>query len=58
MVLQERSNPPKLYYRNNSGSTQTETQWGAKIDDTNIRKTYVNGGYVIVLSTYVGAPKS
>lgn len=52
------ANPPKLYYRNNSGSTQTETQWGAKIDDTNIRKTYVNGEYVIILSTYVGAPKS
>lgn len=52
------ANPPNLYYRNNSGSTQTETQWGAKIDDTNIRKTYVNGEYVIILSTYVGAPKS
>lgn len=52
------ANPPKLYYRNNSGSTQTETQWSAKIDDTNIQKKYVNGGYVIVLSTYVGAPKS
>lgn len=51
------ANPPKLYYRNNS-STQTETQWGAKIDDTDIRKTYINGEYVIVLSTYVGAPKS
>lgn len=51
------ANPPKLYYTNNSGPSQTETQWGAKIDDANIRKLYVNGEYVIVLNTYVGAPK-
>lgn len=51
------ANPPKLYYTNNSGPSQTETQWGAKIDDANIRKTYVNGEYVIILNTYVGAPK-
>lgn len=51
------ANPPKLYYTNNSGPSQTETQWGAKIDDANIRKLYINGEYVIVLSTYVGAPK-
>lgn len=50
------ANPPKLYYTNNSGPSQTETQWGAKIDDANIRKLYINGEYVIVLSTYVGAP--
>lgn len=52
------ANPPKLYYTNNSGPSQTETRWGAKIDDANIRKLYINGEYVIVLSTYVGAPKS
>jgi len=52
------ANPPKLYYTNNSGTSQTETQWGAKIDDANIRKLYINGEYVIVLNTYVGAPKS
>lgn len=52
------ANPPKLYYINNSGPSQTEAQWGAKIDDANIRKLYINGEYVIVLSTYVGAPKS
>ena len=52
------ANPPKLYYTNNSGPTQTGTQWGAKIDDANIQKRYINGEYVIVLSTYVGAPKS
>lgn len=52
------ANPHKLYYTNNSGTTQTETQWGAKIDDADIRKQYINGEYVIVLNTYVGAPKS
>lgn len=51
------ANPPKLYYTNNSGPAQTETQWGAKIDDANIRKLYINGEYVIVLNTYVGAQK-
>ena len=51
------ANPPKLYYTNNSGTSQTETQWGAKIDDANIRKLHINGEYVIVLNTYVGAPK-
>lgn len=50
------ANPPKLYYTNNTPA-QTATQWGAKVDDANIRKTYVNGEYVIVLSIYVGAPK-
>lgn len=50
------ANPPKLYYTNNTPS-QTATQWGAKVDDANIRKTYVNGEYVIVLDTRVGAPK-
>lgn len=50
------ANPPKLYYTNNTPS-QTATQWGAKIADANIRKLYINGEYVIVLSTYVGAPK-
>lgn len=51
------ANPPKLYYTNNSGPSQTATQWDAKIDDANIRKTYVNGEYVIILNTYVGTPK-
>lgn len=50
------ANPPKLYYTNNTHAL-TATQWGAKVDDANIRKTYVNGEYVIVLDTYVGAPK-
>lgn len=50
------ANPPKLYYTNNTPS-QTATQWGDKVDDANIRKTYINGEYVIILDTYVGAPK-
>lgn len=52
------ANPPKLYYTNNSGPSQTGTQWGAKINDADIRKLYINGEYVILLSTYVGVPKS
>lgn len=52
------ANPPKLYYSNSGTSAPTATQWGAKIDDSNILKTYINGEYVIILSTYVGAPKS
>lgn len=52
------ANPPKLYYTNNSGPSPTETQWDAKINDANIQKLYINGEYVVVLSTYVGAPKS
>lgn len=51
------ANPPKLYYTNNAGPSQTATQWGDKVDDANIRKTYINGEYVIILDTYVGAPK-
>lgn len=50
------ANPPKLYYTNNTPA-QTETQWGSKVDDSKIQKTYVNGEYVIILYTYVGAPK-
>nr|UVX73789.1 MAG: hypothetical protein [Bacteriophage sp.] len=52
------ANPPKLYYTDNAGLAQTATQWGGKVADANIQKTYVNGEYVIVLATYVGAPKS
>lgn len=50
------ASPPKLYYTDNTPA-QTETQWGGKVDDTKIQKTYVNGEYVIILDTYVGAPK-
>lgn len=51
------ANPLKLYYTNNAGPAQTATQWGDKVDDAKIQKTYVNGEYVIILDTYVGAPK-
>lgn len=51
------ANPPKLYYTNNAGPAQTATQWDAKVNDTNIQKTYINGEYVIILDTYVGPPK-
>ena len=51
------ANPPKLYYTASATPAQTATQWGAKVDDANIRKTYINGEYVIVLETHVGAPK-
>lgn len=51
------ASPPKLYYTNNAGPSQTATQWGDKVDDAKIQKTYVNGEYVIILDTYVGAPK-
>lgn len=52
------ANPPKLYYTNSATPAQTATQWGAKVDDANIRKTYIDGDYVIILETHVGAPKS
>jgi len=51
------ANPPKLYYTS-TGLTPTETQWGAEINDEKIGKSYINGEYVVVLRTYVGAPKS
>lgn len=56
-IAGDAANPPKLYYTNNTPA-QTETQWGAKIDDSKTQKLYINGEYVIILSTYVGAPKS
>lgn len=52
------ANSPKLYYSDSAASAPTATQWGAKIDDSNILKTYINGEYVIILDTYVGPPKS
>lgn len=50
------ANPPKLYYIG-TGLTQVETQWGTKVDDEKIGKPYINREYVVVLRTYVGAPK-
>lgn len=52
---QAAANPPVLQYT--KGSAGTATTWGASIVDTDIRKDYVNGEYVIILTTYAGAPK-
>lgn len=50
------ANPPVLNYT--KGSVGTATTWGASITDTDIRKDYVNGEYVVILTTYAGTPKS
>lgn len=52
---QAAANPPVLQYT--KGSAGTATTWGASIADTDIRKDYVNGEYVIILTTYAGVPK-
>lgn len=53
---QTAANPPVLQYA--KGSAGTTTTWGASIVDTDIRKDYVNGEYVVILTTYAGVPKS
>lgn len=53
---QAAANPPVLQYT--KGSTGTAANWGASILDTDIRKDYVNGEYVVILTTYAGTPKS
>lgn len=52
---QAAANPPVLQYT--KGSAGTATTWGASIVDTDIRKDYVNGEYVVILATYAGVPK-
>ena len=52
---QTAAKPPVLQYV--KGSAGTATTWGASIVDTDIRKDYVNGEYVVILSTYAGVPK-
>lgn len=52
---QAAANPPVLQYT--KGLAGTATTWGASIPDIDIRKDYVNGEYVIILTTYAGAPK-
>lgn len=52
---QTAANPPVLQYT--KGSAGTATTWGASVADTDIRKDYVNGEYVIILTTYAGVPK-
>lgn len=50
------ANTPVLQYtKGNAGAT---AEWGASIVDTDIRKDYVNGEYVVILTTYAGTPKS
>lgn len=53
---QAAANPPVLQYT--KGSVGTATTWGASVADIDIRKDYVNGKYVVILTTYVGTPKS
>lgn len=53
---QTAANPPVLQYA--KGAVATTTTWGASIVDTDIRKDYVNGEYVVILITYAGTPKS
>lgn len=53
---QTAANPPVLQYT--KGLVGTATTWGASIADTDIHKNYVNGEYVIILTTYAGVPKS
>lgn len=53
---QAAANTPALQYT--KGSAGTATTWGASIVDTDIRKDYVNGEYVVILATYAGTPKS
>lgn len=52
---QAAANPPVLQYTKDG--VGTATTWGASIADTDIRKDYVNGEYVIILTTYAGVPK-
>lgn len=52
---QAAANPPVLQYT--KGSAGTATTWGASIVDTDIRKDYVNGEYVVILMTYAGVPE-
>lgn len=53
---QAAANPPVLKYVKGSGGSAAT--WGASILDTDIRKDYVNGEYVVILTTYAGTPKS
>lgn len=52
---QAAANPPVLQYT--KGIVGTTASWGASIVDTDIRKDYVNGEYVVILTTYAGTPK-
>lgn len=49
------ANPPVLKYTKDL--VGVATTWGASIADPDIRKDYVNGEYVIILTTYAEVPK-
>lgn len=53
---QAAANHPVLQYT--KSTVGTTTTWGASIADTDIRKDYVNGEYVVILTTFAGMPKS
>lgn len=53
----EAANPPKLYNADPVGVPQQGISWGTKVLDSTCFKTYLDGKYVITLSTYVGPPK-
>lgn len=53
---QAAANPPVLQYT--KGNAWATANWGASIVDPDIRKDYVNGEYVVILTTYAGTPKS
>lgn len=53
---QAAANPPVLQYT--KGSARIAATWGASIVDTDTRKDYVNGEYVVILTTYAGTPRS
>lgn len=53
---QAAANPPVLQYR--KGNAAATANWGASIVDIDIRKDYVNGEYIVILTTYAGTPKS
>lgn len=52
---QTAANPPVIKYT--KGLVETATTWGASVNDLDIRKDYVNGEYVIILTTYAGVPE-
>lgn len=53
---QAAANPPVLQYTKDNA--RVTANWGASIVYADIRKDYVNGEYVVILTTYAGAPKS
>lgn len=46
---------PELYYTSPQ-RILTKTSWGSEISDDELKKSYINGEYIIVLDTYVEVP--